>query len=218
MIEGEKWDELNESVRSLLFKYGFLLPIAWKRKASKLKYAADRLFDLYYESRSRFLERFSQEAEEGTGPIASWHTATEAELSKEVADISLITEYCLLMGYALENLIKGILMAEHPEFFKLDAKVKDIRSHNLVSLCKRCSLDITVDETELLKKLTDHIEWVGKYPVPLEISGMYPKRKPDGTWDEQGDKFRGRETKNMVESLYERFWNELTRREQTKEE
>jgi hypothetical protein len=215
MIEGKEWDELNESVRSLLFKYGFLLPSAWKRRGAKLKYAAGRLFDLYYDAVTRFLQRFSKDAEEGTGPIASWYTATEDELSKEVTDISLLTEYCLLMGYALENLLKGILMAEHPEYFKPDTKITDIRSHNLVSLCERCSLQITVDEEELLKKLTDHIEWVGKYPVPLELSGMYPRRKPDGTWDGPGNKLNGQATKKMVESLYKRFWDELSLREKS---
>jgi hypothetical protein len=213
MIEGKQWDELNEKVKPLLFKYGFLLPSSWKRKANRLKYAADRLFDLYFESVTRFLARFTKEAEEGIGPIASWHTASEEELGKEVTDISLITEYCLLMGYALENLLKGILMAEHPEYFKPDSKITDISSHNLISLCKRCSLQITADEEELLIKLTDHILWVGKYPVPLELSGMYPRRKSDGTWDGPGDIFNGQDTKKIVESLYTKFWNELSLRE-----
>jgi len=213
MIEGKEWDEINEKMRPLLFKYGFLSPSSWKRRANRLKYAADCLFGLYFEAVTRFLARFTKEAEEGTGPIASWHTATEEELGKEVTDISLITEYCLLMGYALENLLKGILMDEHPEYFKPDAKIKDISSHNLVSLCKRCSLQITADEEELLKKLTDHILWVGKYPVPLELSGMYPRRKQDGTWDGPGDKLNGQNTKEMAESLYKRFWSELSFRE-----
>jgi hypothetical protein len=74
MIEGKAWDDLNERIRPLLFKYGFLEPLSWKRKAARLKYAADRLFDLYEQSRTRFLERFTEEAEAGTGPVAAWHT------------------------------------------------------------------------------------------------------------------------------------------------
>ena len=198
MIEGKEWDELNESIRSLLFKYGFLSPSAWKRKATRLKYAADRLFDLYDEATTRFLQRFSKEAEEGIGPVAAWHSATEAELGREVTDISLITEYCLLMGYALENLLKGVLMAKHPEYFKPDSKIKNICSHKLVSLYKRCSLHVTADEEELLKKLTDHIEWVGKYPVPLEMAGMYPRKKSDGTWDGPGHEEYGRDPLQKV--------------------
>ena len=122
---------------------------------------------------------------------------------------------CLLMGYALENLLKGILMADHPEYFKSNAKITNISSHNLVSLCKRCSLQIMANEEDLLKKLTDHILWVGKYPVPLEMSGMYPMRKADGTWDGPGDKMNGQATKELIENLYARFWKELSHRENT---
>ena len=210
MIEGKAWDDLNESIRPLMFKYGFLGPSSWKRKAAKLKYAADRLFDLYDESRTRFLERFTDEAESGTGAVAAWHVAPESELGKEVADISLLTEYCVLMGYAIENLLKGILMAAHPEYFKPDAKITDVRSHNLVGLCNRCSLSLTPDHEDLLKRLTEHIEWVGKYPVPLELSRMYPRKRPDGTWDGPLDKFAGDRTKHIAERLYERFRDELS--------
>jgi hypothetical protein len=104
-------------------------------------------------------------------------------------------------------------MADHPEYFKPGAKITDIRSHNLVSLCKRCSLRVSTAEEDLLKKLTDHIEWVGKYPVPLEEAGMYPRKRPDGTWDGSGHKPGGDKAKLTIEGLFSRFHQELTRRE-----
>lgn len=216
MIEGKEWDDLNESIKPLMFKYGFLDPSSWKRKAARLKYAADRLFDLYDKSRTRFLERFTEEAESGKGPVEAWHAAPESELGKEIADIGLLTEYCVLMGYAIENLLKGILMGAHPEYFKPDAKITDVRSHNLISLCKRCSLPFTSDEEDLLKRLTEHIEWVGKYPVPLEVSMMYPRKKINGTWDGPLDKFSGNITKNIAERLYARFRDSLSESQDAK--
>ncbi|MBN2561439.1 MAG: hypothetical protein JXQ75_10975 [Phycisphaerae bacterium] len=215
MIEDKAWDELNESIKPLLFKYGFLDPLSWKRKAARLKYAADRLFDLYEASRTRYLERFTGAAEAGTGPVAAWHAAPESELGKEIADISLLTEYCLLMGYAVENLLKGLLMATHPEYFKPDAKMTVIRSHNLIRLCQRCSLTLTPDEQDLLGRLTEHIEWVAKYPVPLDISGMYPRKRPDGTWDGPLDRFARDKTKYIAESFYGKLRDEIAERQNT---
>ncbi|MGO8733604.1 MAG: hypothetical protein ACLQVM_12540 [Terriglobia bacterium] len=212
MITGKDWDELNESIRPLMFRYGFLLPSSWRRKAARIKYAADRLFDLYEEARTRFLQRFSKE-EGGTGCVSTWSTAPEAEFGKDATDMSLITEYLLLMGYALENLLKGILMADHPEYFKTGAKITEIRSHNLVSLCRRCSLVVSAAEEDLLKTLTDHIEWVGKYPVPLEEAGMYPRKKADGRWNGPSDQFGGGKAKTTIEGLYSRILEELIRRE-----
>jgi hypothetical protein len=212
VVTGKDWDKLNVSIRPLMFKYGFLLPSSWRRKAARLKYAADCLFERYEAARTRLLQRFSKE-EGGTGITSTWATAPEAEFGKDVTDISLITEYSLLMGYALENLLKGILMAQHPEYFKPGEKITDVRSHNLLSLCKRCSLTVSAAEEDILKKLTDHTEWIGKYPVPLEEASMYPMKRPDGTWDGAADKFGGNKIKMTIEGLYSRFLGELTRRE-----
>ena len=140
-------------------------------------------------------------------------TAPEAEFSKDTTDMSLITEYLLLMGYALENLLKGILMADHPEYLKTGEKGTEIRSHNLVSLCRRCSLVVSAAEEDLLKTLTDHIEWVGKYPVPLEEAGMYPGRKRTEGGTDLANQFGGGKAKTTIEGLYSRILEELIRRE-----
>ena len=42
-----------------------------------------------------------------------------------------ISTYYLLMGYAVENLLKAILMIEQPEYFKEESLPKVILSHNL---------------------------------------------------------------------------------------
>jgi len=202
MIEGKAWDDLNESIRQLMFKYGFIEPSSWIRKAARLKYAADRLFDIYETSNARFHERFTDEAEAGTGPVTVWHATPQVELGKDIADISLLTEYCLLMGYAIENLLKGLLMAIHPECFKPDTKVTAVQGHSLIKLCNRCSVALTPDEEDLLTRLTEHIVWVAKYPVPLELTQMYPRKQADGTWDGALNKFAGDKTKRVAEDFY----------------
>lgn len=218
MIEGEAWDNLNESIKPIMFKYGFLEPSSWIRKATRLKYAADQLYEIYETSNARYLERFTEAAEAGTGPVIVWHKAPQAELGKEIADISLLTEYCLLMGYAIENLLKGLLMAIHPDYFKSGTKVTAVQSHSLINLCKRCSVAITPDEEDLLTRLTEHIVWVAKYPVPLELAQMYPRRQADGTWDGPLNKFAGEKTKRAAEDFYGRLRAELEQHQNTEED
>jgi hypothetical protein len=212
MPDEAEWDTLNESIKILSFKYGFLLPGSWRRKATALKRAADHLYERYELGCTRYLNRFSDE-EGGTGTTSTWDTASEEELGEDIANMSLITEYSLLMGYAIENLLKGILMADHPDYFKPGQKITDIRSHNLSALCKRCGFVVSDAEAKSLMKLTEYIEWLGKYPVPLVETAMYPKKDENGHWDGAHDRFRGNKVKVIVDSLYSQFHAELVSRE-----
>jgi len=124
-------------------------------------------------------------------------------------DGALISVYYMLMGYAIENLLKGILMIQHPEYFKPEAKLVDIQDHDLTRLCNKCNIVITQDEANLLNKLKNYILWQGKYPIPLKLDDMWPKRQPNGTWKTQGEAFHGRKQQQEVDSLYSKFRSEL---------
>ncbi len=204
-MDAEKWDRLYEQLKARQFEAGARYPISWKSVSLTLKHAADRLYDLYHDATIRFLEELvKSERVEGSRIL-------EGQELEDYRDGQLISVYFLLMGYAIENLLKAILMIQHPEYFKPDQKLVDIQSHDLAGLCSRCKIDVQQDETNLLKKLTTYILWQGKYPIPLELEKMWPKRQPDGTWETRGEAFHGRKTQQELDSLYTKFWNELER-------
>jgi len=72
----------------------------------------------------------------------------------------------LLYGYALENAIKGLLIKTR----KLNwhdllsyTKIKQWKQHDLVSLIMDTGIQVSGEEKQLLKTLTAHIVWAGKY-------------------------------------------------------
>jgi hypothetical protein len=206
-------DWLNELMRARQFEYGARLPISWKSVSYNLKHAADRLFDLYHSASERIIMRSIESFEESIklGQPLNESRILEGEELEDSYDSGLLSVYFLLVGYAIENLLKGILMIQHPEYFKPNTKMTDIRSHNLVNLCVRCGITICNDEIKLLEKLATFIDWQGKYPIPLESEKMFPLKKDDGTWINRGEAYKGRQIQEKVNILYLKIWNELER-------
>lgn len=76
--------------------------------------------------------------------------------------------YFLLAGFAIENLIKGLLITENVDL-KKDGKINNSISqgHNLKSLAiKLKSIELNDLESELLDILSEAIPYWARYPVP----------------------------------------------------
>ncbi len=79
----------------------------------------------------------------------------------------------LLMGFALENLIKGILIFDNPELVNKGELNKEIKSHNIKNLASKISdLELDNKSNELLKILSDAIPDWGRYPCPLKFQQL----------------------------------------------
>jgi hypothetical protein len=87
---------------------------------------------------------------------------------KRLDKIGLSRPYFLNIGFSLENLIKGLLVSETPEYLK-DGKIStEISSgHNLDNLAKKSS-SLTFDKKEFdfLKILSKAIPNWSRYPIP----------------------------------------------------
>ncbi len=77
----------------------------------------------------------------------------------------------LLLGLAFENLLKGLCVMHCTP---LPRELEDIRSeliklkqHNLKELARKASFKFSAEEGAIFAALTEHILWVGRYPVPL---------------------------------------------------
>lgn len=206
-MDAEKWERINEHIKGRQFELGARLPISWKSVSLGLKHTADRLYDLQHDATLRVIKRAIEEHRKGRDVEES--RELEGKELEDFLDSHMISTYYLLMGYAIENLLKAILMIQHPEYFKPGAKLTDIRSHKLVSLCNRCDISVQKEEVEILNKLTTYVEWQGKYPIPLEPDKMWPIKRDDGTWKTRGEAFRGRQPQEKIDNLYTKIWNEL---------
>jgi hypothetical protein len=70
----------------------------------------------------------------------------------------------LLYGLALENLVKGLLVAQGVDATATGELNKSLRTHDLVKLWKRAGLPASDATDEILRNLHWSVE-VGKYPV-----------------------------------------------------
>ncbi|NID11346.1 hypothetical protein [Fibrivirga algicola] len=82
--------------------------------------------------------------------------------------------YFLLMGLAIENLFKGLLISENPEYVKDGIIHRDISSgHNILFLSEKVkSLVFSNEEEEICKVLSDVIPYWGKYPIPKNFKQL----------------------------------------------
>ncbi len=75
----------------------------------------------------------------------------------------------LLMGLCLEITLKGYLSENDPELLKNGSVNKKLRTHNLEKLFNLAEIDLenNNDELEFIQRLSDAVEWMSKYPIPL---------------------------------------------------
>lgn len=85
--------------------------------------------------------------------------------------------YFMLVAYAVENLLKATVIQrnsfEYKKKFHQTLKFpKELQSHDLVKLARKADLDFTIEEEDLLRRLTRSATWDGRYPIPLHYKQM----------------------------------------------
>lgn len=81
--------------------------------------------------------------------------------------------YFMLIAFAVENYFKAAIVRENSWEFKQVFQVenkfpKELKSHDLTKLAMAAHLDFTFEEEDLLRRLTRHAIWAGRYPVPVD--------------------------------------------------
>ncbi len=108
----------------------------------------------------------------------------------------------LLMGFSIENLIKGILIFDRPELVnegKLDNKIK---SHNLKHLALNISdVKINTEELKFLDILSEAIPDWGRYPCPLKFQQIKNEVEYSKRMNNEFQKLRKSLRNKLIERL-----------------
>lgn len=80
--------------------------------------------------------------------------------------------YFMLIAFALENLFKAGLVSKSSWRYKQEFRENhkfpsDLKGHDLVELATKSGFDFGLEEEDLLRRLTRHAIWAGRYPVPI---------------------------------------------------
>jgi len=141
------------------------MPGEWRNYANELRDSAELLWkDRGNELRTEYQEYVK--VEDGK-PVVRTET-------KEVYSIS--RTYVLLAGFALENLLKGCLVASDPSLVN-DGKLDDeLKTHELASLVQKIEdLSLEEAEKEFCEIAESAIPYWRRYPVPLAHNDVMPE-------------------------------------------
>ena len=185
-------------------------PSRWYSVADRHKRAADILYEIAHAADERETERRVEEFKRtsakmkklGLKSYSESKTLEGVEIS-DFLDTELLSEYLLLVGYALECILKGYLLTTQPELIENDEKlVKNVTTHNLLQLCSDCNIKLSKTEKQVLDWITLNVEW-RKYPVPKDRKNMpspvEPSQKSLGI-----PPFHDRKLKLSIDQIYYR--------------
>ena len=196
-------EDIPDSVWKRQFDSTAKSPLGWQLSARQLKRAADIVRAVSDNAAEEQVKRILQEVADGT-----LRDGSRAMSEQEVAlmlDSSLIGVYLMLIGLAIENLAKGVLVARDPDCINVKGEFKH-KGHNLLALIESCKICISPGERDMLRNLTEHTMWRGRYMIPLKASGLHPRRRAsDERWVQPGRGGHNRDELSVIESLYGRL-------------
>jgi hypothetical protein len=146
-----------------LFKAG-QQPAAWLRSAGRLRDAADAILKHELPAERKYSQAREIADEEARAESVRNNTGVG------VADIKAIAPNYppaqLLYAYAIENVLKGLIVLKRPGLIREDELDGELTTHDLNELAKKAK--VTVDqqhERPVLEALTRLSIWAGRYPI-----------------------------------------------------
>lgn len=88
-----------------------------------------------------------------------------------------------LYAYAIENVLKGLIVANDATLANENKISRRLRSHNLIQLSADAGVQVHVEERPVLIALSDLSLWAGRYPVALNKEDYIGKENPDAMLD-----------------------------------
>ncbi len=81
--------------------------------------------------------------------------------------------YFMLIAFAFENLFKASLVQKNSARYKANFREnskfpKELEGHDLLKLARKANFAYEQNEEDLLRRLTRHAIWAGRYPVPVK--------------------------------------------------
>lgn len=128
-------------------------PPAWADYADELKSAADILWREHYNRLVVCSDPASQ------------------VLSKSAISRS----YILLAGFALENVLKGIIVASDPSHVAHGRLSRTLQSHKVMTLAEMAGEPLSGDERRFCILAEEAIPYWARYPIPLRAGKLRPE-------------------------------------------
>ena len=144
-------------------------PVAWLVVSRRLRQSADAIFDRENPIARRFYNELRRDP---------------AKFDREKFPWPNFDAAYMLIAFAIENLLKGLLVAKGVVTFTAQKIPAALKGHDLRTLHGRAKTAATINPA-ILESLTYMSEWRARYPFPTEIERFWPMRD-DGTFKTGG--------------------------------
>ena len=106
-----------------------------------------------------------------------WGVKNEFDDINGYKENSLISRtWLLLAGFAIENLIKGLIIAQNPSYISNGKLSRKLATHEISNLAQSIKdISLSIDEENLLIILEKCIPSWGRYPIPIHIDELSPE-------------------------------------------
>jgi len=141
--------ESSKKICRSLFSYLGKNPGTWLLSSSRLKEAADTLRDTRWPKEKKHRDLNAATANFRIGPV-----------------------YMLLMGMAIEDALKAIIVAQDDECIGEDVISKDFANHHLKALWSKAGIHKYTKDDRLLDRLESFVVTFGRYPVSCNKQNM----------------------------------------------
>src|SRR5262249_4300767 len=162
MRDGMTYDP-NEFTK-LVFKAG-QQPASWLRSAGHLRDAAEVILEHELPTEISYSQALKIADEEATA--ASVRDGADFGVADIKATAPNYPPAQLLYAYAIENVLKGLIVFKQPELIKEHRLHDELIDHDLNELAKKAEVMVEQDERLVLEALSQLSIWAGRYPVAL---------------------------------------------------
>jgi hypothetical protein len=134
-------------------------PALWLHSAERLRDAAEAILKHELPAEGPYFQALKIAGEEAAGNDAG------------VADIKAVQPNYppaqLMYAYAIENVLKGLIVSKRPDLIQEDKLDQGLETHNLITLANKAEFAVHVRERRVLEALSQLSIWAGRYPVAL---------------------------------------------------
>jgi hypothetical protein len=151
-------------------------PTSWILSAERLRDAAEVIINAEMVKEIPYFRAHDEATQEalsiaGTGTNKSGHVEIKS-------DPPNYPPAQLLYAYAIENVLKGLIVANDASVVDENKISKPLKSHDLVELSASAGVTVRVEEGPVLASLSDLSVWAARYPVATRKEDYVGKENP----------------------------------------
>ncbi|MGO8977481.1 MAG: hypothetical protein ACLPTZ_21220 [Beijerinckiaceae bacterium] len=138
-------------------------PVSWLLSAERLRDAAEVISEHELANEIPYFKAYAEAQQEAVAEAYS--DGKDAGVAEIKAVPPNYPPAQLLYAYAIENVLKGLVIANTPRLIEEQELNEGLKSHNLIKLAEKAGLTVHVEERLVLEALSQLSVWAGRYPV-----------------------------------------------------